>query len=70
MTTEIKNKIDELLREASRNLDEAVRLADENGESFYWDGPAYGMGGSYRSEEYNKKWDESNHGWMASSQSC
>lgn len=70
MTTEFKNKIGELLQEASRNLDEAARLAEENGESFYWDGPAYGMGGFYRSEEYNKKWDESNHGWMASSESC
>ena len=56
MANEIKNKIDELLREASRNLDEAARLAEENGERFYWDGPVYGMGGSYRSEEYNNRW--------------
>lgn len=70
MTTDIKTKIDQLLQEANLKLDEAARLAEENGEAFYWDGPTYGMGGSYRSEEYLKRWERSDYGWMASSQSC
>ena len=70
MTTDIENEIEKLLQEASRKLDEAASLAEENDGYFYWDGPAYGMGGSYYSKVYSNRWNSSNHGWMASSESC
>lgn len=47
------------IKEAETALAEAAKTADENGVSFRWNGPDYGMGGWY---------DED--GWNPSSQSC
>jgi len=66
---EAKAKIAAILAEADAKLAEAVRLADEAGVDFYWEGPEYGMGGSYSSEKTAEQWGAS-AGWLASSYSC
>ena len=77
-------KIADKLAEIQRLLNEAQQIADENGVSFSWGGPAYGMGGSYHpKEDWNDSgcsendWndsgcsgDDGEYGWMPSSQSC
>ena len=49
-------KIADKLAEIQRLLNEAQQIADENGVSFSWDGPAFGMGGSYHPKE---DWNDS-----------
>lgn len=70
---EATKKIADLLKQAEAALNEAASIADENGVSFGWDGPAYGMGGYYQpkvdnedSEEEEDDWCESS-GWRSSS---
>lgn len=65
-----QEKIDKLLETAKSALAEATAIAEANGLDFYWQGPAYGMGGNYTSEGAAEKWDQSNFGWQASSNSC
>ena len=65
-----------LLKEIDSKLQEAAAIADEAGVEFRWDGPEYGMGGSYTP----KGWQESDgcsysdyedkDGWISSSSSC
>lgn len=52
LITERKKIIEQLFADMEK-------IADVSGISFYFDGPAYGMGGWYQS-----------NGWQASSQSC
>ena len=59
-----------LIKQAEAKLDEAVEFARENGLSFHWNGPAYGMGGYFDPEETKDEWGEDTGGWAASSQSC
>ncbi len=59
-----------LVKAAEAKLDEAVAFATANNLSFHWNGPAYGMGGSFDPEETKDEWGEDTGGWMASSQSC
>lgn len=57
--SEAQGKIAEQIKIAKDAIAEAERIADEHKIRFNWDGPSYGMGGSYDDE-----------GWSASSQSC
>lgn len=59
-----------LVSAAEAKLDEAVEFARANNLSFNWEGPAYGMGGSFDPEETKDEWGEDTNGWQASSQSC
>lgn len=65
---ELNAKVDAAKALASSALDEAIAFADEHGLSFYWDGPAYGMGGYYQGDE--KQRDYKHRGWEPSSGSC
>lgn len=73
--SDVRDKINAILKEAEAKIAEAEKLADESGEMFHWDGPAYGMGGYYTPEtEFEssdgESWSSSDVGWAASSQSC
>ena len=60
-----------LLDAADAKLAEVVAFAREKEIQFYYDGPAYGMGGSfYPEKKKNGEWGEDSDGWQASSQSC
>lgn len=65
-----KQKIQELLKEAEAKLQEAEQLARETEQGFYWDGPAYGMGGWFDPNVTTNEWGEETDGWRASSNSC
>jgi NADH:ubiquinone oxidoreductase subunit E len=52
-------KIAELVKVAETALEEAKKLATQYSISFSWVGPGYGMGGWFRSNE-----------WQSSSSSC
>lgn len=72
---EAQGKIAEQLKIVEDAFAEAERIADEAGIWFRWDGPSYGMGGSYagrgeRTDETDEEWEDSDAGWSASSQSC
>lgn len=68
-------RIEALKKEAMGKLNEAEKIADENGIGFSWD-LAYGMGGWYNPKTKNEdgSWNESNEdgdaGWQSSSNSC
>lgn len=51
--------IQQLTKEATEVLCKAADIAKEFGVEFSWDGPAYGMGGWYSSDE-----------WQSSSDNC
>lgn len=53
-------------------LKEAEQFARDNKLSFYWPGPAYGMGGSFEgNDEYADPTDYNyENGWYPSSGSC
>lgn len=73
---EAQGKIAEQIKIAQDALKEAARIADEAKVHFNWEGPSYGMGGSYEGDpddRYLEDWQDSddvNAGWSASSQSC
>jgi hypothetical protein len=52
---EVKESIERHVRDAKDALDRAVKLADEYGFGFNWEGPGYGMGGWYRPEPVKEK---------------
>lgn len=52
-------RIAEILAQVEALLAEAAKVADDAGVTFYWDGPTYGMGGWYESNE-----------WQSSNSSC
>lgn len=54
-----RDEINALLSEAAAALEKARELAASTNDSFYFEGPTYGMGG----------WIESGE-WQASSHSC
>lgn len=58
-TAEATKKIAELVKVAETALEEAEKLATQYSISFSWDGPGYGMGGWFQSNE-----------WQSSSSSC
>ncbi len=59
MKNEKEARIRELFDEVHNLLVEAERLSEETGGSFYFSGPAYGMGGDLVEGE-----------WLPSNQSC
>lgn len=63
-------KLDALLKEVDTKLTEATEFARSKGLSFHFEGPAYGMGGSFDPERGEDEWGEDTGGWLASSQSC
>ena len=74
-SAEIAKKIGE----ARTLIAECESIADQSGVDFAWDGPGYGMGGSYTPRtlkdtvtdpDDQDSWSASNEGWQASSQSC
>jgi hypothetical protein len=78
---EANAKISELLKQVDVKFEEIAKIAEEFGLFVYWDGPSYGMGGSYtpKSEAYEYKpeyaeddWEPSDedYGWRSSSSSC
>lgn len=83
MTKEEASKaIAEKIAEAEKLLNEATIIADEHDIYVRWNGPAYGMGGSYTPksdlDEYDDEYDDnswcysggSKGGWRSSSQGC
>jgi hypothetical protein len=65
------------LSAAEAALAKAAEIAQENGVSFSWEGPSYGMGGYFSPKAWNSSsgscgWtnDDEEGGWKASSQSC
>lgn len=74
-----KQRIDELLDKATGLLKDAATIADEHGVDFYWHGPGYGFGGSYRAAVTDWKpssceWEQSDQNkegeWLSSSDDC
>lgn len=72
----LKQKRDELVNEARRNIEEAEKLSDELGDGFSWS-LAYGMGGYYKAagdpdyEDSDYENSDSSVGeWVSSSQNC
>jgi hypothetical protein len=73
-------RIAELVNIAKQALKEATAIADQHGLEFRWDGPSYGMGGSYQGTRpwmsSTEKCEADNYDsidegmWRASSQSC
>lgn len=59
-----QEKIKTLLDEIGGLFAEAERLADEAGEQFYWDGPTYGMGGSYVPKSVADRENEETREWL------
>lgn len=63
--------VQEALNAAEAALKEAEKLAIANDETFYWDGPTYGMGGYFYPGETTDNWgDAKTDAWQASSMSC
>ena len=60
----------EALDAADAALKEAEKIAIATNQYFYWDGPTYGMGGSYYPEGHTDICGDENNGWQASSMSC
>ena len=63
------------IKAAKHALNEAARIADENGVSFSWDGPddSWGFGGHYEPKGWNDSHCSGNfddEGWQSSSSSC
>ncbi len=77
---EASEKISENLKQIELLLRESELIAQESGVSFRWEGPTYGMGGSFTPKPEPKQkysWDsweasddEDNYGWNSSSQNC
>lgn len=72
---EANKRIAELLREVESKLKEATDIADDAGVDICWDGPTYGMGGSYtpkRKDEFDSSSsrDDEYEGWNSSSAFC
>ena len=81
---EATKELNRLSSKLDDTFKEIAELCEEHGLNFRIDGPAYGMGGYYRSKlEYCKyydknpetvelldTWGDPNWGWQASSQSC
>lgn len=67
---QLREKVAAATAVADHAFDEAIAFANEHKLSFYWEGPAYGMGGSYQGD--TSEWDrrESENGWCPSSLSC
>lgn len=68
-------EIAEYIRAARDALSMAEAVADKYSLEFYWEGPAYGMGGYYSGKsattDDDDGWNSSDEeGWQASSQSC
>lgn len=68
---EANSAISKIIAEVEELISKAEQIAVENDVSFYWDGPTYGMGGSFDPEYVGKddEWGEQQNGWHASSQS-
>jgi len=84
-STQANEEINERLTKIIELLSECESIADEHKVSFIFDGPSYGMGGSYHPRnqwvssdcEGEDGWSDSgcsdgdyDGGWSASSQSC
>lgn len=69
-SAEDANALEAMLKEADDKLKEAVAFAREKNIQFYYEGPSYGMGGSFYPEREEGKYGEVSNGWQASSQSC
>ena len=77
---EASKLIAEKIAEIELSFKEIQAIADENGISFYWSGPTYGMGGSYTSkierqrdkddEYYEDDGEESETGGMWRNSNC
>lgn len=67
---EVEKKIADCLKVANKALQEAAQLGKEHGVSFYWDGPAYGMGGYFDWNSSNCEYEGDEAGWQSSSSSC
>lgn len=67
----VEAELKQLLLEAERALQKVEALSDKTGVGFYYDGPAYGMGGYYEpkpeSVDSTEDWDSSDsYGWQSS----
>lgn len=61
----------EALNAADAALKEAEKIAIATNKDFYWNGPAYGMGGHFTPGESIDEWgDTQTDAWQASSMSC
>jgi hypothetical protein len=65
---EAYEQIAKLIAEAEGLILQAESIADKNNLAFRYEGPTYGMGGTYIGGEPKYRWQE--HGWNASSGSC
>ena len=69
----VEAELKQLLLEAERALQKVEVLSDKTGVGFYYDGPAYGMGGYYEPRPEGVEasdgpdWDSSDsYGWQSS----
>jgi len=61
----------EALDAADAALKEAEKIAIANNDSFYWDGPSYGMGGYFYPGTSTDSWGDTREDyWQSSSSSC
>ena len=68
--TKADKEIQVKLQEAKKLLDEAAEIARKHNVWFHWDGPTYGMGGSFDPEYTEDDYGDETNGWRASSHSC
>lgn len=69
---EANKQIAAILTKVYDLLSEAEVIAEKSGVCFRFDGPTYGMGGSFDPAEKGQpnEWNDVQDGWFASSQSC
>lgn len=68
--TDKKAELKKLVEAAEAALEEAERFAEEHKLSFYYIGPAYGMGGYFEGDTDRRGEYEKDFGWSPSSGSC
>lgn len=67
-------QLSELISNIDNAISDAEEFAIEHGLSFTWDGPSYGMGGSFDGrlpkDHHDRDTDQTGPQWYASSLSC
>jgi len=74
---EANEEIASLILTAQTAIQNATKIADQYGIYFYFEGPGYGMGGTYKGKPPNvnceeESWETSDedYGWTSSSDNC
>lgn len=67
---QLREKVAAATAVADHAFDEAIAFADEHKLSFYWEGHACGMGGSYEGDPKQREHTYSENGWCPSAGSC